>query len=173
MPVARRDGWIDWRTSRARQIILDDLESGVLPVDEEECSAEDAWTFVYSKIADFDPVIFSQFKERVKDHRKQCREKITRADLELEMLLHDRQFFPRQMENNRGEPVFDLSAAKMLLRDDVREGRHLAMTPSQLQQSRAAYAPFDARKFTHRIYQEIRREKFLNYLAKKRAGVLK
>ena len=172
MPVSRRPGWIDWKTSMARTIILDDLASGVLPVNEADCSAEDAWT-VYSKMGDFAPVIFSQFKERVKGHRKHCRAQITRSDREYDMLAHDRQLFPRQMENHRGEPVFDLSAAKMLLRADVREGKHLTMTPSQLQQSQAAYAPFDARKFRHRIYQEVRREKFLNYLAKKRAGILK
>jgi hypothetical protein len=171
MPVARRPGWIDWKASRARQIILDDLEHGVLPVDEEECSIEEAWRF-YSQMAEFVPVAFSQFKERVKGHRKQCREQITRSDLELEMLAHDRQLFPRQMVNHRGEPGFDLSAAKMLLRADVKEGKHLRMTPSQLQLSQAAYAPFDPRKFKHRIYQEVRREKFLNYLAKKRAGIL-
>jgi hypothetical protein len=168
----RRPGWINWKASRARQILLDDLESGVLPVDEEDCSAEDAWA-IYSQMTEFVPVIFSQFKERVRDHRKQCREQITRSDRELDMLAHDRQLFPRQMENHHGEPVFDLSAAKLLLRADVREGKHLAMTPSQLQQSQAAYAPFDQRKFKHRIYQEVRREKFLNYLAKKRAGILK
>jgi hypothetical protein len=125
-------------------------------------------------MAEFVPVIFSQFKGRVRDHRKQCREQITRSDRELDVLAHDRQLFPRQMENHRGEPVlFDLSAAKLLLRADVREGKHLTMTPSQLQQSQAAYAPFDQRKFKHRIYQEVCREKFLNYHAKKRAGILK
>jgi hypothetical protein len=63
----------------------------------------------------------------------------------------------------------------MLLRADVQEGKHLlTMTPSQLQLSQTAYAPFDPKIFTHRIYyQEVRREKFLNYLAKKRAGILK
>jgi hypothetical protein len=89
------------------------------------------------------------------------------------MHAHDRQLIPRQTENHRGEPVFDLSPAKMLLRADVLAGKHLTMTPSQLQQSQAAYAPFDARKFKHRIYQEVRREKYLNYLARKRAGILK
>jgi hypothetical protein len=67
----------------------------------------------------------------------------------------------------------DLSPAKRLLPADVREGKHLTVMPSQLQQSQAAYAPFDPRNFKHRIYQEVRREKFFNYLPKKRAGILK
>jgi hypothetical protein len=172
MPVMRRPGWIAWKASEARKIILYNLEKGVLPVDEEDCSAEHAWEY-YSRLAEFALVQFSQLKERVRDHRKQCREQITWADCELEMLERDRQFSPQQMENHRGEPVFDLFPAKILLHADVREGKHLTKTPSQLQQSQPAYAPFNPRKFKHRIYQEVRREKFLNYLAKKRAGLVK
>ena len=94
---------------------------------------------------------------------------MTRAALESEALAHDRGLFPRQTENHRGEPVFDLSAAKLLLRADVEEGKHLQMTPSQLQLYRVEYEPFDPRKFAHRIYQEVRRKKFINYLNQRRA----
>jgi hypothetical protein len=94
MLVARPPGWIDWKASSAKQIILDNLENGVLPVDEEECSAEHAWTLIYSKMAEFVPVVFSHFKERVRDHHKQCWEQITWSDRESEMLAHDRQLFP-------------------------------------------------------------------------------
>jgi hypothetical protein len=36
--------------------------------------------------------------------------------------------FPRQTENHRGEPVFDLSAAKLFLRADVAEGKKASTT---------------------------------------------
>ena len=136
MPRPRRPGWIDWAKSLAKQIILDDLDCGVLPVDESELSAEEAWELVYSQMAEFirpETVVFSQFKERLRDHRKKHGEGVTRAALESEALDHDRRLFPRQTENNRGEPVFDLSAAKLLLRADIAEGKHHRMTPSQLQ----------------------------------------
>jgi hypothetical protein len=42
------------------------------------------------------------------------------------------------------------------------------MTPSQLQQSFVEYQPFNAGKFKHRIYQEVRRQKFINYLNQRR-----
>jgi hypothetical protein len=111
----------------------------------------------------------SQFKERLRDHRKQVGADITRAARELEYLAHDRSLFLRQTENHRGEPVFDLSAAKVFLPADVAEGKHHQLTPSQLQQSRVEYHPFSAKNFKHRIYQEVRRQKFVNYLNQRRA----
>jgi hypothetical protein len=101
---------------------------------------------------------------------RQVRADIIRAASESESLAHDRRLFPRQAKNNRGEPVFDLSVAKLLLRADIKEGKHNRMMPSQLQNSRVEYHPFDARKFKHRIYQEVRRQKFINHLEEKRAG---
>ena len=68
MPRPRRPGWIDWAKSLAKQIILDDLDCGVLPVDESELSAEEAWELVYSQMAEFirpETVVFSQFKEQL------------------------------------------------------------------------------------------------------------
>ncbi len=164
-----REGWIKWKTSTAKQILMDDLQSGILAVDPADMPAEEAWDICYSHMAEFVPVVFSQFKERLRDHRKQVGADITRAARELEYLAHDRSLFPRQTENHRGEPVFDLSAAKLFLRADVAEGKHHQLTPSQLQQSRVEYHPFSAKNFKYRIYQEVRRQKFVNYLNQRRA----
>jgi hypothetical protein len=38
--------------------------------------------------------------------------------------------------DENGTPVFDLHPAKLLLREDVAEGKHLLMTPLQLWKSR-------------------------------------
>jgi hypothetical protein len=43
----RRKGWIAWRASTPRRILLDDLESGMLSLDSEEMSAEEAWNTYY------------------------------------------------------------------------------------------------------------------------------
>jgi hypothetical protein len=77
------------------------------------------------------------------------------------------------MENCRGETVFDLSAAKLLLRADVEDGKHLTMKPLQLQMTRDEYKPYSAKVFKHRIYQEVRRKKFINYLEERRARGLR
>ena len=167
MPRIRRVGWIDWTKSDAKQVIMNDLQNGILSIDAAEVSAEAAWD-VYTDTAEFSDVLFEQFKERLRDHRRKVRGDMLRATSETEALAHDRGLFPRQTENNRGEIVFDLSPAKELLRADVAEGKHNRMTPSQLQHSRVEYHPFDSKKFKHRIYQEVRRVKFLNYLNQKR-----
>jgi hypothetical protein len=172
MPPSKRPGWIEWRDCVPKHIIMTDLQTGVLPTDAEEMSAEEAWAICYRHMAEFVTagVVFDQFKERLRDHRKQVGEQMTRSTQEEEALVHDRGIFPRQTRNHRGEPVFDVSNAKMLLRGDVADGKHLTMKPAQLQQSRREYHPFKQRKFKERIYQEVRRVKFLNYLEQKRAN---
>jgi hypothetical protein len=163
------DGWIKWRTSRARIIILDDLETGLLPADATVMSAEEAWEICYSHMAEFVDVVFSQFQARLKDHRRRAGEQMSRAAFESNALAHDRRLFPRATENSHGEPVFDLSPAKLLLQADVADKKHEEMTPSELQQTRNEYKIFKARIFKEKIYQTVRREKFINYLEMKRA----
>ena len=131
-----------------------------------EMPAEEAWTLYYQHMAEFVEVVFSQFEERLRDHRKKHGELVTRALHESQALAHDRALFPRRMQNCRGEPLFDLFPAKLLLRADVAERKHERMTPSQLQATRDEYLPFTNRVFKHRIYQEVRRVKFLKVVGR-------
>jgi hypothetical protein len=167
MPKSKNPDWIEWRGSEAKRIILEDLEEGTLSLDEHEMSTEEAWE-VYRKLPEFLGVVFSQFKVRVKDHRKLVKNRSNQSEREMQALLHDRQIYPRMPHNHRGEPVFDLSVAKQLLREDVRDNKHIAMVPSKLQQTRPEYVIFKPNKFKHRIYQEVRRQKFIFYLELKR-----
>ena len=141
-----REGWIKWKTSTAKQILMDDLQSGILAVDPADMPAEEAWDICYSHMAEFVPVVFSQFKERLRDHCKQVGADITRAARELEYLAHDRSLFPTGRDKRK-----HLSAARVFLPADVAEGKHHQLTPSQLQQSRVEYHPFSAKNFKHRI----------------------
>jgi len=113
-------------------------------------------------------VEFSQFKARLRDHRKQVKGDLGRAQEEEELLISDRKIFPRRYINTRGEPVFDLHPAKDLLRQDVAEKKHRVLTPQELWRSRMEYQDFDKSIFRNRIYQAVRREKFLNYLQQQR-----
>jgi hypothetical protein len=114
-------------TFRAKQ-----LQVGVM-------SAEEAWEIHYRHMADFDEVVFSQFKARLADHRRLVRRDLHTAAHEAAALAHDRLLFPRQPTNERGELVFDLHPAKRLLREDLRTQRHVGLTPSQ-------GIPIDARR---------------------------
>ena len=83
-------------------------------------------------------------------------------------MYHDRVLFPRKLKNQRGELVFDLHPAKLLLRQDIEEKKHIGKTPRELWNARIEYQQFKPSIFTHRIYQEIRRVKMVNFLNQQR-----
>jgi hypothetical protein len=159
--------FVNWDKNPARVIILGDLEAGILPIDETELSTEEAWD-TYKRIYEFKNVPFRQFSDRLRDHREQVRFQLEK-NLEEELAFaHDRCLHPRRTHNRRGELVFDLTPAKQQLREDVEKGVHEQMTAAELQESNQVYWPFDQEKFRRRIEQEIRRQKFMFYLEKKR-----
>ena len=161
--------YIDWRRSEAKLVLLDDLQKNVLPLDESVVSAEQAWA-VYSEHEAFKGLVeFKQFKIQLKAHRQQVMKKKPDLSLQLHALAHDRQLHPRASHNNRGEPVFDMSDAKALLRSDIEEDKHLGITPSQFRQTRVEYKQFPLKIFKERVYQEVRRRKFVYYMNWKRA----
>jgi hypothetical protein len=169
MPRSKKEGWISWRGSEARTVLMGDLIDGILPVEASRITAEEAWE-VYKTMDEFAKVVFDQFNERLKDHRKQVGENKIRAAKELDALMHDRRAFPRQTFNHRGQLVFDLHPAKLLLRADVKAGKHLTMTPEELQLTNGSYKMFEPDIFRQRIYQEVRRSKFVNHLKERRAN---
>jgi hypothetical protein len=87
---------IKWRNSIAREILLSDLEDGILSTDEKDLSAEEAWEKFYRHFYEFRKVPFEQFKTKIKDHRNQVQRMInTSAEDEL-ALAHDRGLHPRK-----------------------------------------------------------------------------
>ena len=129
---------------------------------------QEAWE-IYKTMDKFANVVFDQFKERLQDHRKQVGADKIRAAKDLNALAHDRCLFPRQLVNDRGELVFDLHPAKLLLHADVIAGKHLSMTPRELQLTNVSYQMFEPDIFRQRIYQEVRYSKFVNHLEERRA----
>ena len=137
MPASTNPDCIDWRNSPCKVIIMNDLRSGLLPVDEEEVSAEEAWEHC-SNLPDFVGlgVIFDQFKKRLADHRKQVGARVKRAMWDSAACEHDILKHPHPSHNHRGQRNFHLSPAEKLLREDVRAGHHLGLCPSELQLTR-------------------------------------
>jgi hypothetical protein len=130
-------------------------------------SGEDAWEgyYNYKHIVAFRNVPFKQFNDRLKVHMRQHGQKVSAAaEEEIGALAHDRRLHPRKTHNHRGEPVFDMSAAKPLLRQDVKDKTHLTMETAALQLSCGEYHGFHPKQFRERICQEVRYQKFLFYL---------
>ena len=87
---------------------------------------------------------------------------------DLDAFEEYRRFHPAAMHNSRGEPEFDQSDAKLLLREDVKEGKHKQMSGKDLWNSRNEFRAFPWEVFRRRIIQEDRRRKFCNFLEDKR-----
>ena len=162
----RKPKYIKWVGSEAKKIIIADLEEGILDVDAP--SAKNAWDECYSKLAEFANVPFEQFQKRLADHRDQHQRRLSKATMEEILYERDKLMHIRQDRNNRGELVFDLHPAILLLREDVKSGENKRMTPSDFQATRPEYMLFKPAKFKERIYQEVKRKKYLYYLELKR-----
>ena len=160
---------IPWRDSDARKIVLFDLNKGYLPLSSSKMSALEAWTKVYMHLKEFKDVPYEQFRDRLRDHRKQGQRLLNKASSDEIDLYTDRILFPRKLVNSRNELVFDLSPAKAKLREDIDNKKHEKMTLHELWSSRCVYRLFEQKIFYERIKQELRRRKCINYKQLKQA----
>ena len=71
------------------------------------------------------------------------------------------QNFPRKDKTCRGRYWWDTHEAKIKLKEDVAQGKHLTTKPKQLWLSRKIYQDFALSVFRGHIYQEKRRQKEL------------
>ena len=73
MTSKQQAGWIDWRSSKSKALLLSDLIDRTIPIDKKSMSAEIAWESRYKDATAFldKRVQFKQFKARLKDHCKQ------------------------------------------------------------------------------------------------------
>lgn len=159
---------VDWRKSKARRIILIDLERGNLKMDEEDQSTAEAWNTLYKGLAEFENVPFEQFKTKLADHRAQAKDSYFTSLRDEQALMHDRAIYPRSKVNHRGEKVFDMSPAKQLLKQDVKAGLHKIKNYHELRAFRPAYQEFPHRVFSGHVRQEIKFQKYAHFLEQKK-----
>ena len=178
VPRAANPDWIDWRKSDAREVILDDLNDGRLPLDEDVVSAEEAWEEMCCVLPEFENVVFSQFKKRLKDHRKQVARKKNASSFFINAFRHDRRlraqgFLPGDGQHDRhGNLIFERSAAKPLLREAVIDEKHKDMTTEELCDSQEEFRRWPLAVFRRKLRQEIATQKWLCCLEWKRAKKL-
>jgi hypothetical protein len=158
--------FIDWRNSSAKKAILFDLADGVL---DPETSPDDAWD-VYKQRDEFAGVCWEQFKPHFEAHCKAFKKKREQSEKEELAFQHDHLLHPcDKTHDSRGRLMFSRHPAKDLLRHDIAMGLYPNLyTPMQLWNLRPEYKQFELKVFTQRIYQEIRRNKFINWCNKKR-----
>jgi len=164
----RNNDWVDWKNHAARETLLKDLEPGGWLHGKEE-DARTVYDIYIGRQEEFRGVPFDQFEQNYQSAIKLASKRRARSAEEEEWMKHDRQLHPRRTHNHRGERVFDMDlAAKAQLRSDVKNKIHKEMKPSDLWQGREVHSKCELDIFRPRIYQEVRRQKFLNCLDKKR-----
>jgi hypothetical protein len=148
------------------------LQRGLLTLDAEELSAEDAWAVVYSEMPEFELVPFSQFKRQLKAHRTQVLKMVAHSGPQYEGFRRDQSTQQQHTHYADGRPIFAASPALPLLKADVRALQRTTINIGVLQQSRTEYSGWSRAEFTRRVYQEVRYWKFVNYLEEKRQKLL-
>ena len=162
--------WVEWKDHPAREILRDDLERNGWLYGQDDLDGK----FVYQAYMQQQPEFFKsvpldQFIDQYQKATKRAAKRREKSAKEEEWLKHDRLIHPRNTHNARGEPVFDMDEeAKETLRFDVKYGLHETMEPMELHQYRPVYGKYKLDIFRPRIYQEIRRNKFINWLEFKR-----
>ena len=163
MPQSKNPNFIQWRSSQAKAIVLEDLKNGKLPLNEKKVSAKQAWT-VYHELPEFKGVCYKKFKDRLSDHRRAVQKQKSQYEREELAFQHDRIIHPRdETHDRRGKLIFSHHPASNLLCQDLKNGAYPRMTPSELRNSRPEYKLFSLQVFKERIYQEICLKKFCNW----------
>jgi hypothetical protein len=168
--IKTKDAWVSWKTHPAREIFNEDIEHKGWLYGKEDEDARDVYDIYRQKEKEaFREVPFDQFEEAFNRTMKKASKRRARSAQEEEWMKDDRMLHPRQSHNHRGEPVFDMDEeAKQQLREDIENRVHKGKNPYELHALRPVYQKYKLDKFRPRIYQEIRRVKFVNYLNHKR-----
>jgi hypothetical protein len=106
MPRSKNPDYIDWQKSQAKNVIISDLEFGVLSAYETAVSSEQAWD-VYKNLPEFKDICFKQFKEHLKDHHKVYMKKLEESIREEDAFQHDCLLHPRNETHDlRGKLIW-------------------------------------------------------------------
>ena len=152
---------IKWTGSRAREILLHDIENGVL---EDDVPIAGAWEYIYSKLEAFEKVPYLQFEERVKAHRKQVQLKRDKAIDDLARLMNTKLTLSPP-ETFLGTETHLLLCADVM--DEI-ENDNPPATTKEFQARRPEYMQMTTKKFGQRLRQERRYRKYCIHLNEKR-----
>jgi hypothetical protein len=155
----------DWRKSKAKRLLEEDLTKGTIPLESDEMGARE----VYGQRPEFSEFEYAHFTDRLRDLRKQIGQKKDIAFADCAALARDRAIYPKPAHNHRGEPRWEGSEAERLLRADISLFRSTQNKPVDLYRSRAEYYNnYPLVVFRGHIDQEVRRLKYNAYLKAKK-----
>lgn len=116
-----------WRNSKAKEILLEGLMNGEIPLTKEELSAEE----VYRLHPEFQEYPYTNFRTNLNSLRKDVRDQKVKTFQDEEALEHDRNLTSRNI-TQRGYQFWPKAKARDLLVQDLMEGKHERMKPIDL-----------------------------------------
>jgi hypothetical protein len=152
----------DWRNCRAKKMLLRDLEKGRIPLSSDTMTAEAAQQLR----PEYQEVEFKKFKRNFEALRKSFREEKARATRDSDGLARDKQ---RRALGQESDSQWNGSDAQKWLQHDVKEKKHMQMTPRELWESRSEYKHVNQDVFRNHIYKEEQRQKRHAVYERKRA----
>ncbi|CAB9510058.1 unknown protein [Seminavis robusta] len=149
----------------ARILLYNEIAEGRIPLDAKEMGPAQVWC-AYHDTVEFkiEGMKFNDtFATRLSGLRAIVKRDQGRAANDRNALENAMKNHPVPMLNHRGEPQWNGSSAQKLLQQDMAEGKHETMRPSELWETRPEYKEAFSRKddFRWKIRQEIRTKKYL------------
>ena len=143
--MSTRNKPVDWRKSAAKRLLKNDIISGaVLPNDK----AKDVW-LMRPEYSAYHP---RNFATNLRNLRNVISRDIARANIDYEAYKHDRLIVQSNIVNS--VPVWHRSLAAKLLKQDMKDKKHIGIKPAELYKSRVEYQCFSQKTFWNHIYQE-------------------
>jgi hypothetical protein len=146
----------DWRTSDAKKLIVQDMMDNIVPVAPRIRDIQKLFAELYAdqpEFADF-PFDEQRYKDRINRIQDNVRRVKWARDYDRECLDEARKVFPAQAHGPTGEILWRGSYADACLDEDMANGRHLQMKPSELRETRPCYQEFSKKRFAKRIDQK-------------------
>ena len=131
----------DWGPSSAKHLIVQDMMDGLVPYDRPIRNVQHLFDTMYAHQPEFANFPFDEerYKARIGRIQKAVRRLKWAADYDKKCLAEARAMFPKQTHGPTGVILWDGSEADKCLREDMENGKHLQMKPSELHATRDCY----------------------------------
>lgn len=152
----RKKKWA-WQYSWAKEILR-------LAIIAEDISPEHTYDEIHGWHPEVEETDRAKLPGRVRGLRKQISTDQGLSATDEAALDHDRKLFPIPEFNYRGEPRWEGSSAQRLLKEDIKKGAHLTMTPEEFYYSRPEYTnSYGLTIIRQHIYQEVKFVKYCDF----------
>ena len=145
MPVKKPE---QWKTSEAKALLREDIISKRVPA---SMGAKE----VYAMRAEYKEFPIKNFPTNLKNLRKAIADNFARMQVDCEAYGHDRAILKTLATADPTNHPWHKSEAKKLLKQDIDEGKHLQMKPSELRGTRKEYEAFGLEVFRKHIHQDV------------------